>query len=266
VKRARRKIEETLWVTGLHAPARSVYRVTAGRKRAKVYGAMMEFYRELVPSGVLVFDIGANVGMLSEMFASLGARVVALEPNSDCVRHMELSYPENAIEVIQAVVGPQNGLATLNLSNDRDDISSLSDDWIAAIQGQHSEYRGLWSKKVTVPMVTLDTLLAHYGMPHFIKIDVEGYEESVLDGLSVQPAVISFEFNAAFLPAALRCLDRPVFESGSVFNFAMGDPSGFELDEWVGREQLKEVLTRIEKADKHGDIFVKSPKFQTSKA
>jgi FkbM family methyltransferase len=257
VKRARRKIEETLWITGLHAPARSLYRVTAGRKRAKAYGAMMEFYRKLVPSGSLVFDVGANVGMLSEVFSSLGARVIALEPNSDCVRHIELSYPKEAIEVIQAVVGSQNGLATLNLSNDRDDISSLSDDWIAAIKGEHSEYSGLWTKKVAVPMLTLDTLVAHYGMPHFIKIDVEGFEESVLDGLSFQPAVVSFEFNAAFLAAALRCIDKPVFESTSLFNFAMGDPSGFELNEWVGREQLKEVLAKIEKADKHGDIFVK---------
>jgi len=253
-------------VTGLHNAARSLYHLTAGRQAADARELIRKFYQTLLPSGSLVFDIGANVGVLSAMFAALGNRVIALEPNKDCVRHIELSYSQESIEVIQAVAGPTNGLATLNLSDERDDISSLSSDWIATIEEQHSEYRGLWSKKVTVPMVTLDTLVKHYGLPDFIKIDVEGFEESVLDGLSVQPALMSFEFNAAFLEVGLRCLDRPLFESGTVFNFAIGDPSGFELDGWVGPERLKEALSRMEKVDKHGDIFVKRPPYTTSQS
>jgi len=217
---------------------------------------MGKFYKPLLPVGSLVFDIGANMGVLSAMFSALGNKVIAIEPNADCVRHIELSYSRESIQVVHAVAGATNGLATLNLSDERDDISSLSKDWIGAIQGQHSEYSGLWSKTITIPMVTLDSLVAYYGMPYVVKIDVEGYEESVLSGLSVQPALISFEFNAAFLSAALRCLDSPLFANTSVFNFAMGDPSGFELDAWVEREQMKKLLAGMEEADKHGDIFV----------
>src|SRR5256885_878214 len=43
------------------------------------------------PAGALVFDIGANAGAMTRVFASLGARVVAVEPNADCVRHIELT-------------------------------------------------------------------------------------------------------------------------------------------------------------------------------
>jgi FkbM family methyltransferase len=257
MKTSRRKVEEFLWVTGLHPTVRSLYRVTAGRQAAASREAIRRFYAGLLPPGSLVFDIGANVGAMSEIFSSLGNRVVALEPNADCVRHIQLSYSEQGIEVIQAVAGSRNGLATLNLSDERDDISSLSNEWIAAIKNEHEEYRRLWSRQIAVPMLTLDTLIERYNTPFFIKIDVEGFEEFVLRGLSVQPPLVSFEFNAAFLPATLRCLDMSVFGAGSSFNFALGDPSRFELDTWVGREELKDILTRMAHRDTHGDIFVK---------
>jgi FkbM family methyltransferase len=248
-----------LWITGLHAQGRALYRVLGGAAKAKARDAMLSFYRQLVPAEAVVFDIGANVGVLADIFSTLGAKVVALEPNTDCLRHIQLSYPRHNLETIQAVAGPKNGLATLNLSDQRDDISSVSNDWISAIQQQHSEYRGLWSRQVAVPMLTLDTLIEHYGMPHFIKIDVEGFEESVLDGLSQQPKLLSFEFNLAFLQPALRCLYKKFIAEGSVFNYAMGDPTTFELKEWVGKEHLKDLLSAMEKRDRHGDIFVKAP-------
>jgi FkbM family methyltransferase len=206
-----------------------------------------------------VFDIGANVGMLAETFASLGARVVALEPNRDCLRHIEISYGNSRIETIQAVAGPKNGLAVLNVSDERDDISSVSEDWIAAIKSQHSEYKNLWSRRLTVPMLTLDTLVEQYGTPYFIKIDVEGFEESVLDGLSSQPPLLSFEFNLAYYEATLRCLHKPVFSPESKFNYAFGDPTDFELPSWVSRLELEGILGAMPRGDKHGDIFVQRP-------
>ena len=41
--------------------------------------------------------------------------------------------------------------------------------------GGHGEsYPGIWSRQNIVPMLTLDTLIEHFGMPQFIKIGVEG--------------------------------------------------------------------------------------------
>jgi FkbM family methyltransferase len=211
-----------------------------------------------VPAKSLVFDIGANTGQYAAALESVGAKVVALEPNASCVRHIEISYAGRRIEVIQAVAGPQNGLAAFNISDVRDDISSMSEDWMRAIREQHKEYEGLWNRKITVPMITLDSLIQHFGTPYYIKIDVEGSEERVLDGISQQPPLMSFEFNLAYLDAAHRCMDKEVFSQRSEFNFVFGDPTRFQLNEWTGqKEQLKELLSAMPKVDRHGDIFVR---------
>jgi FkbM family methyltransferase len=256
-------MEELLWVSGLHAPARFLYSFTFGRQAALARNKMREFYRGILPPGALVFDIGANVGVLSAVFASLGAKVVALEPNPDCVRHIQLSYGEKQIEVIQAAAGAKNGLAVLNVSDEIDVRSSVSDDWMKTMGGQDESYRGIWTRKNVVPMLTLDTLIEHFGMPQFIKIDVEGFEEKVLSGLSAQPPMISFEFTAAFLAPAMRCLDMEVFREGSKFNFAYnadwGYPARLENETWLEKKDLKKPLSDIEGSDKQGDIFVKAP-------
>ena len=264
MKTSRRKMEELLWVSGLHAPARALYSATLGRPAARARDEMTDFYRSVLRPGTLVFDIGANVGVLSSVFASLGCKVVALEPNPDCVRHVQLSYGDKPIEVIQAAVGAKNGLVVLNVSDERDVRSTVSDDWINTMGGQDESYRGIWSRQDIVPVLTLDTLIEHFGMPEFIKVDVEGFEEKVLSGLSLQPPLMSFEFTAAFLAPALRCINMAILKEGSLFNFAYngewGYPAHFENEKWLDKEGLQKSLKKIEGSNVQGDIFAKAPK------
>jgi FkbM family methyltransferase len=264
MKPRRRKMEEVLWALGLHAPARRFHSATVGRQAERARARMKQFYRGLIDPGNLVFDIGANAGVLSATFASLGARVVALEPNADCVRHIQLSYGDTEIQVLQAAVGPTNGLVVFNVSDDSDVKSSVSNEWIAAAAKRDEDYRRIWTRQMVVPMVTLDTLISQFGLPEYIKIDVEGFEESVLAGLSTQPELLSFEFHVAFLPAAMHCLDMGLFATESTFNFVCDAEWGylaeFKEKTWLDKDGMKEALTKLEGSDSQGDIFVKAPR------
>jgi FkbM family methyltransferase len=241
---------------GLFRPARTLYGLTAGREGKRQRLLKRLFYSQLLVPGDLVFDIGANLGSYAEIFASLGARVIAVEPNPDCVSHIRRSHPGGLIEVVGTAVGSSAGVATIRLA-ERSDMSSMSADWIRAIREAQRIDDSIWSNQITVPVITLDSLIERYGIPKFIKIDVEGFEESVLNGLSTQPPVLSFEFNTNFLDAAVRCLKT--FERGvnCSFNFVVGEPFKFELNEWVAVDELCSHLESLGKQRGYGDIFVK---------
>lgn len=208
----------------------------------------------------MVFDIGANRGCYAEAMESLGANVVAVEPNPDCVRHIQLRHRARRIEVIQAAVGPRGGLAQIQISDEHDAMSTLSPHWQEAMLDQHKNWTGFWNRALTVPLVTLDDLRERFGEPRYIKIDVEGSEADVLAGLSVQPQVLSFEFNPACKDAALACVGVPLFRDDSEFNFVWGDESDaphFELGQWQSAEQLRVLLSGMDTKERHGDIFIR---------
>ncbi|MGA2484299.1 MAG: FkbM family methyltransferase [Candidatus Acidiferrales bacterium] len=258
MKTSQRKLEELLWVLGLSRAARSLRRVLRGPRALRDRRLMRQFFAPLLPPGALVFDVGANVGTLTEVFASLGAKVIAVEPNPDCARHIQLVTERAAVEVIQAAAGGKAGTAILHVADRRDKMSSLSEEWCEAMRKQSKVHEGIWTREITVPVVTLDALIEKYGMPHYIKIDVEGYEENVLDGLSRQPSLLSFEFNRAYFDTAICCLEKKLLDR-SLFNFTVVDPIRFELPEWVGREALRNKLIALGEEKGLGDVFVRRP-------
>jgi hypothetical protein len=161
------------------------------------------------------------------------------------------------VEVLQTAVGDRNGLGILKISDRKDKMSSLSDEWREAVSKENRDYAGMWKRELTVPMITLDALIARYQMPDYIKLDIEGYEELAIQGLSVCPPILSFEFNRLFLESTLRALDSKSFRHAT-FNYTLIDPVKFELDEWVGQEELKRRLLDLGNGPGLGDIFARS--------
>lgn len=45
----------------------------------------MRFYEQFIRPNDICFDIGANMGNRTEVFLKLGAKVIAVEPQSECV-------------------------------------------------------------------------------------------------------------------------------------------------------------------------------------
>ena len=260
MRTSRRKLEEIAWALGFHSVGLRLYRATKARAISKRIQGLERFFSSLLKEGDLVFDIGANRGFYAEALESSGATVVAVEPNPDCVRHIQLACHARRIEVIQAAVGRRSGLAQIRISDEHDSMSTLSPSWQEAMLLHHENWSGYWNRSLTVPVLTVDDLRERYGEPYYVKIDVEGSEEEVLAGLSAQPQVLSFEFNTGRKDAALACIDRPLFRNGCEFNFFWGDESDsphFELGQWQSAKQLKELLYGMDARERNGDIFAR---------
>ena len=122
--------------------SRAIRRTVAGRRLVELRrgraltswtaadARLAEFYSPLVSAGDVCFDIGANWGARAKIFLALGARVVAVEPQTACACFLANAFAdEPAVEVVQAAAGAQPGRAVLSLA-DYDGLSSLSSEWI----------------------------------------------------------------------------------------------------------------------------------------
>ena len=65
-----------------------------------------------------------------------------------------------------------------------------------------------WDQALTVRMTTLDELITRHGEPQFCKIDVEGFEHEVLNGLSRPLPPLSFEYLPVAAERAVACVRR----------------------------------------------------------
>ena len=140
---------------------------------------------------------GAHRGQYAETFREIGACVVAIEANPELVREIRRHFP--GIDVEEVALGSAEGEAVLRLGADTNH-STLSEEWASKIPER-------WVGATRVRVTTLDGLIARYGTPTMVKIDVEGYESEVLAGLSMPIRTIMFEY-LVDLPNVTRAVVR----------------------------------------------------------
>ena len=132
--------ERVLCSAHLYRPARNTYQRFFNRDYVGYRRAGRAFYGQFVGRGDLVFDLGANRGLMAEMFLELGARVIAVEPIPTLAMMIRRRYPSRALVVEQCAVGDEPGTATLRLGAD-DLHSSISDESIERAGGRPGDTR-----------------------------------------------------------------------------------------------------------------------------
>lgn len=215
-------------------------------------------HARLVGPGARVFDIGAHLGDRTESFLRLGAVVVALEPQPHVFRALRLLHGRRPGAVLLAeAVGAQPGRLSLHLNPRNPTVATLSADFIRAAQGAPGWDGQVWDGQVTVPVTTLDALIARFGLPDFVKIDVEGHEAVVLQGLRQALPLLSFEFTSIQRDAALDCIARLETLGRYVFNYSLGEDHVLQQDRWLGPEAMRAALAALPDAVNSGDIFAR---------
>jgi FkbM family methyltransferase len=144
----------------------------------------------------LVFDIGANRGNMTNFFIEESERVVCFEPNLELLSHIRNRFSsiiDKQIFLDCRGLSDKEETKTFRISN-ADTISTFSEDWInnSRFTGSHN-----WDKSVEVKTTTLDNIIDEYGIPDFVKIDVEGYELEVIKGLTKMLDSTTFSFEWA---------------------------------------------------------------------
>ena len=137
---------------------------------------LRNLYRPFIIPGEPAFDIGAHVGDRSAAFHSLGAQVVALEPQPALARWCRRMAGCD-ITLLRMAAGPSMGHAEIAISTGNPTISTLAHAWRQQVSLNNPGFTNVnWNTHQRVEVTTLDALIGEYGLPAFIKIDVEGYD------------------------------------------------------------------------------------------
>ncbi len=230
----------------------AVYHAIPGRRRR-----MRRLYGQFVARGDLVFDIGAHAGNRTQALVSLGCRVVAVEPQPDFARLLRALFGRRSdVEIEEAAVGETAGRAALAISERTPTVTTIAPAWREA-RAADPDFAGVrWDRRIDVEVTTLDLLTAKYGAPSFIKIDVEGSELAVLQGLSRAVPALSFEFLPRALEQARACVTRLAALAPYQFNWSPGESYRLEAS-WATGDELVARLREPEAQRREGEIYAR---------
>ena len=232
---------------GLYKIARALHQILY-RTESEHARAHQSLLGHFVKAGDLAFDVGANIGIRTEILLSLGATVVAFEPQPLCAREVAARRGNERLTVIGKAVGASEGTAQFYLKVGNT-YASMMENWPGGNAGT-----------TMVPVTTLDKAIQQFGIPAFCKIDVEGFEVEVLRGLSHQIPAMSFEYHCDEhgIERARKCLDLVAALGNYRVNLTGEEDAILLSDDWLTVPEFLESFPGCTKGNARGDMFVRA--------
>lgn len=214
------------------------------------------FLRPLIRSSDLCFDIGAHAGNRTRSLAHLGAQVIALEPQPLFARFLAWFFRrQDSVTILPWAVGADSGEVELNISPRTPTTTTVSREFVKVAARTEGFQQVRWTEHLIVPQTTLDQLIARYGQPRYCKIDVEGYEAEVLEGLSIPLTIISIEYLGQNPQPAIKALTRLKELGDYRYNASPGESMKFHFSEWRSAKEMSAWLEAGAEGQPFGDIY-----------
>ena len=161
----------------------------------------------------LIYDVGLHKGYDTEYYLKKGFKVVAFEANPHLIAHCKEKFKDqihkkNLIIIEGAIVDPDLG----NTSQDKTNfyVSSEKDDW-GTVLSTNKDYRirtfNTRFEEIQVRCINFKQTLTQYGIPYYMKIDIEGSDflcVKALQNFPEKPKFISIEINLSNIKMFIR--------------------------------------------------------------
>lgn len=196
-----------------------------------------QYIRDRITPGTVFFDVGANTGYYSLLANYFGAMVAAYEPNPDYYEMLNATIERQnvnrmPIRLSNYALSDKKGTETLYIPKNLHGSASFTD---------------MDAKWETHSIEVNTTTLGLKGCGHYlIKIDAEGAEEKIWDGMSddlwsrIGPTEVLLEYTpGAYSPEFLDKL-----EAYSAIHWINGDGQATPVDrEWIESQTDWVMLT-----------------------
>ena len=163
-----------------------LYWAFANRGLLEARAKEVEFYEKTLSGfrpGNLIFDVGANQGHKTDIFLRLGAKVVSVDPdkaNQKVLRQRFLKYRlrPKKVNIEGKAVSDAITVKSMWIDAPGSAKNTLNQKWVDILRNDEKRFgqRVDFASKREIETTTLEDLMTTYGVPFFIKIDVEGHE------------------------------------------------------------------------------------------
>lgn len=162
----------------------------------------------------LIYDVGMHKGEDAEFYLRKGFRVVAFEANPEliasCKQRLREFLDTGQLTIVEgAIVEPDliaGGQKTVQFYQNRDSSvwGTVSAEW-----AERNARLGMVSTVTEVPAIDFAAVMRQYGVPYYMKIDIEGCDTiciKALRGFEIKPSYISLESDKT----SVECVEREI--------------------------------------------------------
>lgn len=216
--------------------------------------------RRFVANSDLIIDLGMNNGDDTDYYLKKARRVVALEANPSLCEKAQLRFKNEIaagrLEILNLAIWSNYDRRTFYLNMENDHWSSLDRTWASRDETA--------CVGVNIDCVPLKYLFARFGVPHYLKIDVEGADHIVIGQLvdceylplylSLEDCRFGYEYIATLSEVGytgFKLLDQSSVPSlqdamvGHKFSLGSSGPFGDEVPgDWLPRLAIEESYSR----------------------
>lgn len=204
---------------------------------------------KIVTKGMRIFDIGANIGYYAMMEAKLvgpDGEIIAIEPSPRNIKLLKKNIALNHLKQIKVIPGAVSDKA----GNRQFHLSEQTN--LNTFHAEGSAMPHLTGETVEVATRTVPELIKEFGNVDLIRMDVEGHEVEVINGIlpeieagETKPMVI-FETHLSRYGEHhdMRAPLKRLFKQGYVVRYlASSSKRGSDIIEQKGYQSLVEIPT-----------------------
>ncbi|QYU67054.1 FkbM family methyltransferase [Leptolyngbya sp. 15MV] len=171
-----------------------------------------------MPARDLIFDVGLHRGEDTAFYLALGYRVVAFEANpaliAACRARFASELAQGRLTIVEGAVAADGASEAVRFfAAAKSEWGTMNEDLLR--EGLRA---GVAVEEIAVPRIGMAACFERFGVPHYMKIDIEGNDHVAIEalrGVVDRPDYVSFEWpsTAERMAQTLRTLTELGYQS-----------------------------------------------------
>ncbi len=204
-----------------------------------------KFYSQFVGNSDFAITVGDSLANVSDALLQSGALTLVVEPLPESIDYVtqKLEKQKNKI-ILHEDIGAYNAEFAYNEAYEKKILPYSSNLTVS-------------ENKSVVKITTTDELIRAYGVPAFLFINANGYENDVLKGLNTPVLILAVAFYSYLSEKTIEVVRRLMYIGDYEFNWIVDEEANFQSKKWLNAKELHASMSEHSEARFAGYIFAR---------